>query len=179
MWEFEKLISDIMNSKTVQTVFGNPIYTAIIIVSMVLLIIYLTMHNEVVLDEDSEYSMMGLMFTAGIYCVMTVLALVYLQHRSISKEFENRYLKRSQYDAVSATLGGTVASPVDIYDPMPALLEGSEEEEYYAEESAEKVQPQITGSEKPKKKKKHRKPKPEPEKKSSSSSASSESEADE
>ena len=134
------------------------------------------MRNEIELAEDSEYSMMGLMFTAGIYCIMTVLALVYLQHRSISKEFESRYLKRSQYDAVSATLGGTVVPPVDIYDPVPALLEGSEEEEYYAEESAEKVQPKIIGSGKSKKKKKHHKPEPEEEKESSSSSSESEAE---
>jgi hypothetical protein len=134
MWEFEKLISDIINSSTVQTIFGNPIYSAIIIVSMVLLIIYLTTRHEIELVEDSEYSMMGLMFTSGIYCIIAVLTLVYLQHRSISQEFERRYSQRSLNNVVSATLGGTVA-PVDIYDPMPALLEGSEEEDYYAEES--------------------------------------------
>tara|TARA_B110000014_G_scaffold112226_1_gene77013 strand:+ start:979 stop:1509 length:531 start_codon:yes stop_codon:yes gene_type:complete len=157
MWEFEKLISDIVNSTTVQTVFGNPIYSAIIIVSMVLLIIYLTTRNEVEVVEDSEYSMMGLIFTSGIYCIITVLTLVYLQHRSITKDFERRYSKRSLNDTVTATLGGTVAPPVDIYDPVPALLEGSEEEDYYAEES-EEIQPK-----KKKKKKKRPKPKKEPE----------------
>jgi hypothetical protein len=160
MWEFEKLISDIVNSKTVQTVFGNPIYSAIIIVSMVLLIIYITTRNEVVLDEDSEYSIMGLMFTTGIYCVITVLSLVYLQHRSITKEFERRYSKRALNDTVAATLGGTVAAPVDIYDPVPALLEGSEEEEYYAEESEDREQAHRTKLKKKSKKSKKKRSKP-------------------
>lgn len=149
MWEFEKLISDIVNSKTVQTIFGNPIYSAIIIVSMVLLIIYLTARNEVVLHEDSEYSMMGLMFTTGIYCLITVLTLVYLQDKSIRNEFDRRYTKRGDNDVVAATLGGTVAPPVDIYNPVPALLEGAEEEEYYAKKK-KKLKPNVKPAKKPK-----------------------------
>ena len=149
MWEFEKLISDIANSKTTQTVFGNPIYSAIIIVSMVLLIIYFTARNEITLQEDSEYSMAGLMFTTGIYCIITVLTLVYLQDKSIRNEYDRRYDQRTLNNVVSGTLGGTVAPPVDIYNPVPALLEGAEEEEYYASKKKKKLKPSVKPVKKP------------------------------
>ncbi len=143
MWEFEKLISDIVNSKTTQTVFGNPIYSAIIIVSMVLLIIYFTTRNEITLQDESEYSMAGLMFTTGIYCIITVLTLVYLQDKSIRSEYDRRYDQRALNNVVAGTLGGTVAPPVDIYNPVPALLEGAEEEEYYASKKKKKLKPVV------------------------------------
>lgn len=148
MWEFEKLISDIVNSKTTQTVFGNPIYSAIIIVSMVLLIIYFTTRNEVTLQEESEYSMAGLMFTTGIYCIITVLTLVYLQDKAIRSEYDRRYDQRALNNVVAGTLGGTVAPPVDIYNPTPALLDGSEED-YYASKKKKKLKPKVTPEKKP------------------------------
>lgn len=132
-WELEKFVTDIVNSKSVQTVFGHPIYSALIIVSMVLLIIYFTFRHDVILDEDSNNSMIGLMFTAGIYSIITVLALVYLQHRSLSKDFERRYSKRAIDDTVSATIG----RGLDVFEPVPLLLDGDEEESYYAQSYSE------------------------------------------
>jgi len=81
-WQLEKLISDIANSKSVNAVFNNPIYTAVIIVVMMLIIIWFVFGDEVELYEDSTFSMGGLMFTTAIYSLLAVMSIVYLQHRS-------------------------------------------------------------------------------------------------
>lgn len=129
-FEIEKLLNDIANSKSLNSIFNNPIYTAIIIVSMVLVIIYFCFRNDVVIKENSESSLITLMFTAGIYCILTVLGLVYLQHRSMVKDFEQKYAVRGLDEIVNVATDKTGAAELatlDVFNPKPALVEDDNE----------------------------------------------------
>jgi hypothetical protein len=129
-FEIEKLLNDIANSKSLNSIFNNPIYTAIIIVSMVLVIIYFTFRNDVVIKDNSESSMITLMFTAGIYCILTVLGLVYLQHRSMVKDFEQKYAVRNLDEIVNVATdksGAAELATLDVFNPKPALVEDDNE----------------------------------------------------
>jgi len=133
-FELEKFLTDIANSKSLNSVFNNPIYTALIIVSMVLLIIYFTMKNDVVIDEDSNTSMTTLMFTSGIYCILAVLGVVYLQHRSVTHDFETKYNHRAGDEVIDAAIDGAgEVSTLDVFNPRPALNDNYES--VHAEES--------------------------------------------
>jgi len=130
-FEIEKLLNDIANSKSLNSIFNNPIYTAIIIVSMVLIIIYLCFRNDVVIKDNSESSMISLMFTAGIYCILTVLGLVYLQHRSMVKDFEQKYAVRNLDEIVNVATdksGAAELATLDVFNPTPALADDNDNE---------------------------------------------------
>jgi len=134
--ELEKFLSDIANSKSLNAIFNNPIYTAFIIVTMVLVIIYVTTRNDIVLDEDSETSMMTLMFTSGIYSILAVLGVVYLQHRSVTHDFELKYNVRARDEVISAAVDGQgEIATLDVFNPRPTLYEESENS-ILAEESS-------------------------------------------
>lgn len=121
-FEIEKLINDILNSKTLNTVFNNPIYFAVITVAIVLLIIYLTLRNDVVLTDDSNTSMMALMITAGIYCILAVLGLVYLQHRAMGGDFEQKYTNRAHDEVIQSVVDGQgELTTLDIFNQKPVL----------------------------------------------------------
>lgn len=129
-FEIEKLLNDIANSKSLNSIFNNPIYTAIIFVSMVLVIIYFCFRNDVVIKDNSESSMITLMFTAGIYCILTVLGLVYLQHRSMVKDFEQKYAVRNLDEIVNVATdksGAAELATLDVFNPKPALVEDDNE----------------------------------------------------
>lgn len=128
-FELEKLLNDIANSKSLNAIFNNPIYTAIIIVSMVLIIIYFCFRNDVVIKDNSESSMVTLMFTAGIYCILTVLGLVYLQHRSMVKDFEQKYAVRGLDEIINVATdksGAAELATLDVFNPQPALVDDNE-----------------------------------------------------
>ncbi len=124
-FEIEKLLMDIANSKSLNAIFNNPIYTAMIIVSVVLIIIYFCFHNDVAINEDSDTSMMTLMFTSGIYCILAVLGVVYLQHRAMVKDFEQKYSSRANDEVVRAAIDGTTLGSFEgnIYNPEPVFQE--------------------------------------------------------
>jgi hypothetical protein len=135
-FEIEKLINDIINSKTLNAVFNNPIYSAIITVAVVLLLIYLTMRNEVDIKEDSNTSMMALMLTSGIYCILAVLGLVYLQHRAMTRDFEQKYSYRAADEVVAAvTEGQGEVTTLDVFNQRPVLQDINADESLLAEES--------------------------------------------
>lgn len=135
-FEIEKLINDIINSKSLNAVFNNPIYFAFIVVSVVLLLIYLTVRNDVTLTEDSNTSMMALMVTSGIYCILAVLGLVYLQHRAISGDFEQKYTNRANDEVIAAVVDGQgEVTTLDVFNQKPVLQDINADESLLAEES--------------------------------------------
>lgn len=140
-FELEKLITDIINSKTLNNIFNNPIYSAIITVSVVLLLIYLTMRNDVTLVEDSNTSMMALILTAGIYCVLAVLGLVYLQHRAMSKDFEQKHSNRANDALVEGITGQGEVATLDVFNQKPVLQDINADESLLAEESQSEESP--------------------------------------
>jgi len=155
-FELEKFLTDIANSKSLNSVFNNPIYTALIIVSMVLLIIYFTMKNDVVIDEDSDASMTTLMFTSGIYCILAVLGVVYLQHRSVTHDFETKYNHRAGDEVINAAIdGGGDVVTLDVFNPRPALHD--DESSVYAEESEDSHHNTSASSSESRHRKKHHK----------------------
>lgn len=129
-FELEKFFTDLANSRSLHAVFNNPIYTAFIIVTMVLLIIYFTMKNDVVLSGESDSSMFSLMFTSGIYCILAVLGIVYLQHRSVTADFEQKYNIRGRDEIVSAAIDGNgELATLDVFNPTPVFGIADEEDE--------------------------------------------------
>lgn len=141
-FEIEKLINDIINSKSLNAVFNNPIYSAIITVAVVLLLIYLTMRNDVTLTEDSNTSMMALMLTSGIYCILAVLGLVYLQHRAMSRDFEQKYTNRANDEVIAAVVEGQgEVTTLDVFNQKPVLQDINADESLLAEESQSESPP--------------------------------------
>lgn len=136
-FELEKLLTDIVNNKSLQAIFNNPVYTALIIVSMVLCIIYITMRNDIDIIEDSDASMVSLMFTSAIYSILAILGVMYLQHRSVTAYFEHKYNVRAQDEIVDVTTGQGEVANLDVFNPKPTLYDKDFEESLQAEESTE------------------------------------------
>jgi len=129
-FELEKFFTDLANSKSLHAIFNNPIYTAFIIVAVVLLIIYFTMRNDIVLSGESDSSMYTLMFTSGIYCILAVLGIVYLQHRSVTADFEQKYNIRGRDEIISAAIDGNgELATLDVFNPSPVFGIADEEDE--------------------------------------------------
>ncbi len=133
--ELEKFLNDLANNKSLHAIFNNPIYTAFIVVTVVLLIIYVTMMNDVDVTEESENSIFSLMFTSGIYSILAVLGIIYFQHKSITSDFEQKYNIRARDEVISAVVdGGDIVTP-DIFNPKPSLYDAEPDESVLAEES--------------------------------------------
>lgn len=80
--------NDIANSTSLASIFNNPIYTALIIVAIVLLIIFVMFRGEV---EDSEYSFWTLLFRSGFYLILPIMGVVFIHYKNTEREFEQKY----------------------------------------------------------------------------------------
>jgi hypothetical protein len=97
------LLNNILNSQTVNTVFTNPIYVALLIVFIIILIFYFIFRNEVeTVYEDTSF--IGLIFKAGLYTLLATTGLVFIHNKKIKGGYEKLYKNTTLSDTVDATL---------------------------------------------------------------------------
>lgn len=92
--------TDVANSTTFNSVVNNPIYSALIITLLILVIIYFMYRDAY---DDSEGSFWTTFIRSGIYILLVNLAMVYLHYNNQEREYE----KRSQERVVTQLVEGT------------------------------------------------------------------------
>jgi hypothetical protein len=92
----DSFVNDVLSSNLVKNIFGNPIWSSIIIVAVVLIIIYFVfaepyndMRDETDRD-DFDSSFIRLLLRAGVYTTAFVLGLTFMHYQTVVREFERR-----------------------------------------------------------------------------------------
>lgn len=136
----DSALHDIANSTALNSIFNNPIYTAIIIVLIMLLIIFIMFRSE--FDENSDYSFWVLLFRSGIYLLLPIITIIFIHYKNIEREFEQKYDNKALSKTIDAAVVGEGENTLDVKKEMisgafkikPTLtsttdLEGNENEE--------------------------------------------------
>lgn len=112
-FSLEKTVTDIINSDIVKTVFTHPIYTALVLVFIIMLTIYLVFQEEVDELEDNEFPFIGMLFRSGIYILLSTLGIIFIHNKSLQKEYEGAYENSVDRDTVNAGLSKKGGSDED------------------------------------------------------------------
>ena len=98
----DSFINDIANSTSLNSIFNNPIYTAILIVAIVLLIIFVMFRTEV---DESDYSFWTLLFRSGFYLILPIMMIVFVHYKNVERDYDSRYESKTLNDVVLAGMG--------------------------------------------------------------------------
>lgn len=113
----DSFIDKITNSNTVYALFNNPIWSAILIVSIILLTIYFIFRDTFDEENSEGYSFVRLLFRAGIYISIIVFTTIALHYKTVSTAFEKKCTDKLLANAVSSTTNMQIAAPIA---PAPA-----------------------------------------------------------
>jgi len=98
-------VDDISRSTSLNGIFNNPIYTAILIVLVMMLIIYFMFRTEV---DESDQSFWNLLFRSGIYISLPVMGITFLHYKNLERDYESRITNKALNSAVESTLGQSI-----------------------------------------------------------------------
>lgn len=98
----ETFLNDIANSTTFKDIFSNPIYTAIVITLIILLVIFIMFRTE--FSDDSNYSFWTLLIRSGFYILLPVMTIVFMHYKNIEGDFERKYDNKT----LTNTVGGSI-----------------------------------------------------------------------
>lgn len=115
----DSFIDKITNSDTVYALFNNPIWSAILIVSIILLTIYFIFRDTFDEENSEGYSFLRLLFRAGIYISIIVFATIALHYKTVSTAFEKKCTDKLLANAVSSTTNMQIAAPIAPIAPVP------------------------------------------------------------
>jgi hypothetical protein len=90
----EQFVTDITTSQPVRTLFGNPIWSALVVVLVLLLIVYWVFYppfNEAVEEAglEEEISFWKLWIRMGVYMTAATMTMFFLHYRQTSYELES------------------------------------------------------------------------------------------
>lgn len=97
----ETFINDLLNSTGANSVFNNPIYTAVLVALVIMLIIYF-MYRDMV-DEDEPF--WPVLIRSGIYIMLVTLGALFLHFKNLDHEYEQRYKNQALETVVKASQG--------------------------------------------------------------------------
>jgi uncharacterized integral membrane protein len=100
----DTFINSIVSAPTVREIFSNPIWSALIIVSVILLIIFAVFRSTFDEDNPYDYTFWRLLLRAGIYISLTIFGFLFLHYKNVNAEFEVKQDINAQTRAVSATI---------------------------------------------------------------------------
>jgi hypothetical protein len=106
MFDLDKIFSDIVYSKTVSDIFGNPVLVSIIIVAIILLIILFMFKKPESDDEEEEEddNFWRKMVKAGIYMLVPVISIIIIHYKNLEKEMESKYENKTTERIINDTL---------------------------------------------------------------------------
>ncbi len=106
----EEIIDSITNKITDNRWIQSPIWTAVIIVILLLMTIWYVIHNEVdTVYEDT--SMMHLYAKIGIWSMIVSIVVVFLHNKSVNRYYEEKYKSKEQEKIVEKVVAETKVGP--------------------------------------------------------------------
>jgi hypothetical protein len=133
MFDLDKILNNIIYSKTVSCVVGNPILVSVIIVSIILIIILFMFKKPEYEDDDdeddSDETFWKKLVKVGIYMLIPVLTIIVVHYKNLEKEMESKYENQATDRIISETLQTVNAAaeitPADnIKVPPPSMVPG-------------------------------------------------------
>jgi hypothetical protein len=110
----ETFVNDILNSTGANSVFNNPIYTAILITLIIMLIIFFMYRDSV--DEDEPFWPM--LIKTGIYTGLVVLGALFLHFKNLDYEYDQKYQNQAISKIVETSKGVVPAVPEAAVTPV-------------------------------------------------------------
>lgn len=95
----ETLWDDIVSNSAISSIASNPIWIALLITIIILLIMYTMFVNEV--DEDTPF--WTLLIRSGVYTMLSCLGLLFLHFKVMDHNYEQKYQSSSTTRLVQAT----------------------------------------------------------------------------
>lgn len=95
----ETLWDDIVSNSAISSIANNPIWIALLITIIILLIMYTMFVNEV--DEDTPF--WTLLIRSGVYTMLSCLGLLFLHFKVMDHNYEQKYQSSSTTRLVQAT----------------------------------------------------------------------------
>ena len=134
MFDLDKILNDIIYSKTVSSIVGNPVYVSIIIVTIILIIILFMFKESDDSDSEDEdddkdkrsSDFWKKMVKVGVYMLIPVLSIIVIHYKNLEKEMENRYENKATERIVSDTLQPAVTASSEIVSQLPPPSLGNE-----------------------------------------------------
>lgn len=106
-FSFGKFFTDIADSTTYNSIINNPIYSAVVITLIIMIIIYFMYRDAYEDDEDNSFWTVFL--RSGIYILLANLGIVYLHYNSLDREYEQKHSIKLMDKAVSGTTNNGIA----------------------------------------------------------------------
>jgi hypothetical protein len=103
----DQFISDITSSSAFGAVFSNPIFSALLIMVIILLIIYWVFsepYNEAAEDLEDSPTFWRLMFRSGVYMMIAIFGIIFIHYKYLISEFENKHEEKLLKQTVQSTL---------------------------------------------------------------------------
>ena len=118
-FEFGTFINSIITSSYGE-VFNNPIWSALTIVLIILIIIYFVFREHFCASEDDDVSFWRLLFRAGIYIAASTIVIFFIHYKNVSYDFEKKYEDKLLSQTVSTAIAPTPTPPPVISQvPIP------------------------------------------------------------
>jgi purine-cytosine permease-like protein len=106
-FSLEKFFNDFANSST-SRIINNPVYTAVLIVVIVILIVYVMFRTEI--NED-EYSFWNLLIRTGVYLTIPLMGIMFVHYNNVKREFEKKYENKGYAEVVGAAIKNQPGEP--------------------------------------------------------------------
>lgn len=109
-FDLSQFITNISSSKTFNTLFAHPIWSALLILIIILLIMYCVMNESysTAVEESGESenfpSFWRLLFRSGVYMSITLLGIIFLHYKIVLRDFEGRCINKQEEKIVESTV---------------------------------------------------------------------------
>lgn len=103
-WGANDMFHKFTNSGAITNIFSSPLYTALLIVIVFLLIIFFVFRKDVKLKSDSNLSFFIMMMTTAVYTLGSTMLVMYLHHNATKMEYEGKIRNKFESETVRATL---------------------------------------------------------------------------
>ncbi len=116
-WSIEKMIMDVSNSTSLNGIFNNPIYTAVLIVFIIAVIIVFMFRPSI--DPDEPF--WNLLFRYSIYSFLPIISIVFIHYKNLERDFEKKYGNQQLESVVEQSIGREIkVGTSEAIKPSPA-----------------------------------------------------------
>lgn len=105
----DELLLSITESNVIKNFFNNPIYVALLITIIIMLVAYFAFKNNVKVTKESSLSFICLILVVGVYSFIAITAVEFLHIKVLKKSIKGKYENTTLEDTIKEiTKGGSV-----------------------------------------------------------------------
>jgi len=106
MFKLGQLINDFSSGVNGGSYLANPIYTSLVIVSIIFVILYLMSYDSIEFDEDESYS--GIFAKSAFFAILATVSILFISFNHIKTIYRNKYSSKDTSEIVQLARGDLV-----------------------------------------------------------------------